>query len=189
MNQNQNGFGLNKGQTSVNNISQSPNSRRPTQTQQNFQTVQQQQPRQPVQQQPRQPIQPAQQQPRRPVVQQQPRQPVVQQQPRQPTPVQRAPQPQAAPRPAPTPARAPAPIPAAPKPAPKQKTLSAFERAILKNAGVTNAPDTIAKVERTKVNEPRVVQFLAEEPLRNAGPPPIAGQGFFGPFEVFQPGM
>ena len=192
MNQNQNGFGLNKGQTSVNNISQSPNSRRPTQTQQNFQTVQQQQPRQPVQQQ---------QQPRRPVVQQQPRQPVVQQQPpRQPTPVQRAPQPQAAPRPAPTPARAPAPAPArapAPAPAPtpaapasKQKTLSAFERAILKNAGVTNAPSTITKVERPKINEPRVVQFLAEEPVRNAGPPPQpAGEGFFGPFEVFQPGM
>jgi len=191
---NQNSFGLNKGQTSVNNISQSPNSRRPTQTQQNFQTVQQQQPRQPVQQQ---------QQPRRPVVQQQPRQPVVQQQsPRQPTPVQRAPQPQATPRPAPTPARAPAPAPArapapapapaptpaAPKPAGSTRTLSAFERAILKNAGVTKTPDTITKVERPKVNEPRVVQFLAEEPVRNAGPPP-PGDQFFGPFEVFQPGQ
>ena len=192
---NQNSFGLNKGQTSVNNISQSPNSRRPTQTQSNFQTVQQQQPRQPVQQQ---------QTPRRPVVQQQPRQPVVQQQsPRQPTPVQRAPQPQATPRPAPTPARAPAPTPArapapalapaptpaAPKPAGSTRTLSAFERAILKNAGVTKTPDTITKVERPKINEPRVVQFLAEEPLRNAGPPPVAGDQFFGPFEVFQPGM
>jgi len=193
LNQNQNGFGLNKGQTTVNNISQSPNSRRPTQTQQNFQTVQQ--PRQPVQQQ---------QQPRRPAVQQQPRQPVVQQQPpRQPTPVQRAPQPQATPRPAPTPARAPAPAPArapapapapaptpaAPKPAGSTRTLSAFERAILKNAGVTKTPDTITKVERPKVNEPRVVQFLAEEPIRNAGPPPVAGDQFFGPFEVFQPGQ
>jgi len=192
---NQNSFGLNKGQTSVNNISQSPNSRRPTQTQSNFQTVQQQQPRQPVQQQ---------QTPRRPVVQQQPRQPVVQQQsPRQPTPVQRAPQPQATPRPAPTPARAPAPTPArapapapapaptpaAPKPAGSTRTLSAFERAILKNAGVTKTPDTITKVERPKINEPRVVQFLAEEPLRNAGPPPVAGDQFFGPFEVFQPGQ
>ena len=63
------------------------------------------------------------------------------------------------------------------------------EMDILKNAGVTKTPDTITKVERPKFNEPRVVQFLAEEPLRNAGPPPLAGDQFFGPFEVFQPGM
>ena len=132
-------------------------------------------------------------------VQQQPRQPAVQQQ----IPVQRAPQPQATPRPAPrpaptpapaparAPAPAPAPTPAAPKPAsnaaPKQTALSAFQRAILKNAGVTDIPDTIAKVERPKVNEPRVVQFLAEEPV-NLPPQPQTGDAFFGPFEVFQPG-
>ena len=166
---------------------------------------QQQQPRQPVQQQPRQPVQ---QQPRQPVQQQQPRRPVQQQPPVQrprvipqpqttprpaPTPAPRpAPTPARAPAPAPTPARAPAPAPAPPKPAPssnngpEQTALTAFQRAILKNAGVTDIPTSITKVQRPKVNEPRVVQFLADEPTGT--PQPQSGDAFFGPFEVFQPG-
>jgi len=165
--------------------------RRPGQQMTSFQ-----QPRQQVQQ-PRQPVQ----QPRQPV--QQPRQPTQQ------TPVQRpsVPQPQPTRRPAPTrapvtaapapaPRPAPAPAPAAPKAAsdngPKQTALTAFQRAILKNAGVKakDIPKTIAKVEKPKINEPRVVQFLAEEPVGLPPPPPgPAGDAFFGPFEVFQPGQ
>merc|ERR1719361_764696 len=102
-------------------------------------------------QQPRQPVQ----QPRQPV--QQPRQPVQQ------TPVQRtqpAPRPTAAPvvrtqapvTPAPAPTPRPAPAPATSKPAsndgPKQTALTAFQKAILRNAGVTDIPDTITKVEK-----------------------------------------
>merc|ERR1739844_472576 len=131
----------------------------------------QQQPRQPVQQ----PRQPVQQQPRRPVQQQ----PPVQR--------PRIPQQQATPRPAPTPARAPTPKPApASNDGPQQTALTAFQRAILKNAGVTDIPTSITKVQRPKVNEPRVVQFLADEPTGT--PQPQSGDAFFGPFEVFQPG-
>ena len=63
--------------------------------------------------------------------------------------------------------------------------MSAFQRAILKNAGVKNIPDTIVKVQRPKGNEPKVVQFLAEEPIINWKPQ--AGERYFGPYEVFQP--
>merc|ERR1739844_6193 len=127
----------------------------------------QQQPRQPVQQ----PRQPVQQQPRRPVQQQ----PPVQR--------PRIPQQQATPRPARTPAPKPAP---ASNDGPQQTALTAFQRAILKNAGVTDIPTSITKVQRPKVNEPREVQFLAEEPVGT--PQPQSGDAFFGPFEVFQPG-
>merc|ERR1719474_545156 len=71
---------------------------------------------------------------------------------------------------------------------PKQTALTAFQKAILRNAGVTDIPDTITKVEKPKINEPRVVQFLAEEPV-NLPPQPQTGDAFFGPFEVFQPGQ
>ena len=54
----------------------------------------------------------------------------------------------------------------------------------MKNAGVKNIPDTIVKV---KVNEPKVVQFLAEKSIINLKPQAV--EGFFGPFEVFQPEM
>ena len=63
--------------------------------------------------------------------------------------------------------------------------MSPFQRAILKNAGVKNIPDTIVKVQRPKISEPKVVQFLAEEPINNWKPQ--VGERYFGPFEVFQP--
>ena len=55
----------------------------------------------------------------------------------------------------------------------------------MKNAGVKNIPDTIVKVQRPKISEPKVVQFLAEEPINNWKPQ--VGERYFGPFEVFQP--
>ena len=56
----------------------------------------------------------------------------------------------------------------------------------MKNAGVKNIPDTIFKVQRQpKISEPKVVQFLAEEPINNWKPQ--VGEEYFGPFEVFQP--
>ena len=63
--------------------------------------------------------------------------------------------------------------------------MSPFQRAILKNAGVKNIPDTIVKVQRPEISEPKVVQFLAEEPINNWKPQ--VGERYFGPFEVFQP--
>merc|ERR1719278_473517 len=69
--------------------------------------------------------------------------------------------------------------------APKQIALSPFQRAILKNSGVKNIPDTIVKVQRPKISEPKVVQFLVEEPINNWKPQ--VGERYFGPFEVFQP--
>ena len=63
--------------------------------------------------------------------------------------------------------------------------LQPFQRAILKNAGVKNIPDTIVKVQRPKISEPKVVQFLAEETIINWKPQ--VDEEYFGPFEVFQP--
>ena len=62
--------------------------------------------------------------------------------------------------------------------------MSAFQRAILKNAGVKNIPDKIVNVQRHKSNEPKMVQFLAEESIINWKPKAV--EGFFGPFEVFK---
>ena len=55
----------------------------------------------------------------------------------------------------------------------------------MKNAGVKNIPDTIVRVQRPKISEPKVVQFLAEETINNWKPQ--VGEEYFGPFEVFQP--
>ena len=55
----------------------------------------------------------------------------------------------------------------------------------MKNAGVKNIPDTIVKVQRPKISEPKVVQFLAEETIINWKPQ--VDEEYFGPFEVFQP--
>jgi hypothetical protein len=147
--------------------------RQPVQQQPRQQPVIQQQPRQPVQQ----PRQPVQQQPRQPV--QQPRQP-VQQPPRQPVqqprqPVQQPPrQPDQQPRQQPAPAQ---PSTSAPR-----SGLSDLALSILKNAGVTNIPTSIPKVVRPKLNEPRVVSFLADEtPSTNQGA--IDDGRHFGPFQ------
>merc|ERR1712004_861674 len=111
---------------------------------------QQQQPRIPQQQQPRIPQQ-QQQQPRIPQ-QQQPRiAPQQQQQPRV------APQPQQQPRQPPPSQGA----------QPKTTQLTALQRAILKNAGVTKIPDQIEKVEKVDPSQPRFVNnIFAEEKLR-----------------------
>ena len=55
----------------------------------------------------------------------------------------------------------------------------------MKNAGVKNIPDKIVRVQRPKISEPKVVQFLAEETINNWKPQ--VGEEYFGPFEVFQP--
>ena len=55
----------------------------------------------------------------------------------------------------------------------------------MKNSGVKNIPDTIVKVQRPEISEPKVVQFLAKEPINNWKPQ--VGERYFGPFEVFQP--
>ena len=62
--------------------------------------------------------------------------------------------------------------------------MTAFQIAVLKNAGVKNIPDSIIKVP---VKEPKVVKFLSEEPTSDWKHEAV--EGFFGPFEVFQPEM
>ena len=75
------------------------------------------------------------------------------------------------------------------KPAQQTTQLTDLQRAILKNAGVTNIPKSIPKVERVDPSEPRVVQFLVPD----SPPPPrqttrILDEGeFFGPFQVVNP--
>ena len=72
---------------------------------------------------------------------------------------------------------------------PKQQTtqLTDLQRAILKNAGVTNIPKSIPKVEKVDPSKPRTVQFLVPD----SPPPPrqvdLPNGDFFGPFEVVNP--
>merc|ERR1712226_66775 len=83
----------------------------------------------------------------------------------------------------------PKPVPAVSGPAqkPVQQTtqLTDLQRAILKNAGVTNIPKSIPKVERVDPSNPRVVQFLVPD-----SPPPrpqgvtLDEGAFFGPFDT-----
>merc|ERR1712214_105910 len=125
------------------------------------QQTQQQQPRVPQQQQPRvpqqqQPLIPQQQQPRIAPQQQQPRTPPQQQQPRV------APQPQQQPR-QPPPAQG---------AQPKTTQLTALQKAILKNAGVTKIPDQIEKVEKVDPSQPRFVNNLFAE--ENTSPRPVS---------------
>merc|ERR1711862_221349 len=85
----------------------------------------------------------------------------------------------------------PKPVPAVSGPAqqPKQQTtqLTDLQRAILKNAGVTNIPKSIPKVEKVDPSKPRTVQFLVPD----SPPPPrevdLPNGDFFGPFEVVNP--
>jgi len=57
----------------------------------------------------------------------------------------------------------------------------------LKNAGVTDIPKFIPKVQKADPKEPKTVQFLAEENfVPNQGGVGADGR-FFGPFEVFSP--
>ena len=164
------------------------------------QQTQQQQPRVPQQQQPRVPQQqqpriPQQQQPRIPQ-QQQPRIPqqqqpriAPQQQPRIPQQQQPriAPQQQQQPRVVPQPQQQPRQPPPSQGAQPKTTQLTALQRAILKNAGVTKIPDQIEKVEKIDPSQPRFVNnIFAEE---NTSPRPVSvspvdDDRFFGAFEV-----
>merc|ERR1712012_1139706 len=119
----------------------------------------QQQPRIPQQQQPR---IPQQQQPRIAPQPQQPRTPPQQQQPRV------APQPQQQqPRVAPQPQQQPRQPPPAQGAQPKTTQLTALQKAILKNAGVTKIPDQIEKVEKSILaNLDLSITFLLKKILR-----------------------
>jgi len=67
--------------------------------------------------------------------------------------------------------------------------LTALQRAILKNAGVTKIPDKIEKVEKPDPSQPRFVDNLFAEENTSSRPSPANDDRFFGAFEVVPLGV